>query len=376
MRKFVGGLAIASILISLLAMAGPRSVAQSGNLLVNPSFEGDFRQTALSSYCSVGWNPWYYLSSTAREYYEPEWKIVQRPENDGSDDIRARLKDGNRSIQWFNTYAKHVAGIWQRVKVPANGRLTFSAWVQILNARANHWVNGQMVSGRDDVGNYQVALGIDPTGWEPAGQVLSPPANVVWGDAIYDAHTIAADGSNQWVYSQVSAVAQGEWVTVWIKGWNQWPYMYEATFIDAASLISFGAAPAPAAARSVVVAAAPIQPTATPLPPTATPTPTNTPTNTPTPTFTPTPTQTPTPTFTPTFTPSPTPTSSPTPLPSPTATRRPTRTPIAVNAAGAAMPSGTAGLDDMTGLTIVGGISILAVVVGMIAGKKLARRSA
>jgi hypothetical protein len=366
------------VLGCLLVFASTTSMAtppeQGNNLLVNASFEGSFRQTSRSSHVADGWNPWYYHTGKGSEYYEPEWKVIQRPENDGSSDIRARLQNGDRSQQWFNTYALHQAGLWQRVKVPNNSTVVFSIWVQILSARETFWVLGQMVSGPNDLGNYQVKCGIDPTGWTPGGQVLQPPSNIVWGPAVWDANTKAPDGTNQWVQTQVTAQAQGEYVTVWVMGWNKWAYRYEAAFVDNASLTASGAA-----ALTSARAAAPIRPTNTPLPtatPTNTPTPTNTatPTNTPTPTFTPT--HTPTPTFTPTFTPSPTPTSSPTPLPTPTMTRRPLDTPIVINAAAAGMPPGSMNSQDTTSMIVVGGIAVLALGFGLLIGKKMAKRPA
>ena len=360
-------------LIGLLLIGGPVSLAapsgQGQNLLINPSFEAGFRQTSQSSHCSDGWNPWYYHEGEGSKYYEPEWKVIQRPENDGSDDIRSRLLDGDQSLQWFNTYALHRAGIWQRVKVPKNSKVTFSIWVQILSAQENHWVDGQMVSGSDSMGNYQVQAGIDPTGWGPSGQVMNPPANVVWSESVWDIQTQSPAGTNQFVKVEVSTQAQGEFVTVWVKGWNQWAFRYEAAFVDNASLV--------ATPTRVVAKAVPIKPTNTPLPtntPTPTATPTNTPTNTPTPTITPTPTNTPTPTFTPTFTPEPTLTFTPTPLPTATMTPRPTRTPIAVNAAAAALPPGGLDSGGTAGLVIVAGISVVALTAGLFIGKKLARR--
>ena len=105
----------------VLVLAGPVSLAapsgQGQNLLLNPSFEGEFVQTSRSSHCSVGWAPWYFHTGEGSKYFEPEWKVIQRPENDGSADIRSRIHHGDRSLQWFNTYALHRAGIWQRVKV-------------------------------------------------------------------------------------------------------------------------------------------------------------------------------------------------------------------------------------------------------------------
>ena len=208
MHRLSRNIMVLLALLCLLSIAGPLVAAQppqqSQNLLLNPSFEGDMRRTSRSSWVSVGWNPWYWHTGPGSKYYEPEWKVIQRPEDDGSADLRARLLDGDKSLQWFNTYALHDAGLWQRVKVPANSKVTFTIYVQIMSARDNHWVNDQMVSGADDLGNYQVTAGIDPTGYEPTGQVLRPPEQVVWGDPVWDAHTKAPDGTNQWAKTTVS----------------------------------------------------------------------------------------------------------------------------------------------------------------------------
>jgi hypothetical protein len=356
---------------TMLAFASPPG--QGTNLLVNPGFEGEFRQTSRSSHVAEGWNPWYYHTGSGSEFYEPEWKVIQRPDDDGSADIRARILEGDRSQQWFNTYALHRAGLWQRVKVQPGSTVKFSAWIQILSARDTHWVNDQMVSGPNDVGNYQVKLGIDPTGWQPPGQILEPPGHIVWSGPVWDANTKAPDGTNIWAPAEVSAQVQGEYVTVWLMGWNKWAFRYEAAFVDNASLTVAGAP-----ARTSVRVAAPVKPTNTPRPtetPTMTPTPTLTPTPTHTPTPTSTPTHTPTPTFTPTFTPSPTPTSSPTPLPTPTMTRRPTNTPIIVNAAAAGLPSGASDPQNAATMIVVGSISALALLVGLFVGKRLAKRA-
>ena len=247
----------------------------------------------------------------------------------------------------------------------------------MLSARKTHWINDQMVTGDEDIGNYQVKIGIDPTGWSPGNtQVLVPPAHVVWSEPVWDANTRNADGTNRYVQARVSTRAQGEYVTVWVMGWNKWAYKYEATFVDKASLVASGGG---WVASSASNRAAPIQPTRTPLPthtptPTFTPTPTNTPTNTPTPTHTPT--HTPTPTWTPTFTPSPTPTSSATPLPTPTATRRPGGAPVAFNSAAAGLPPGSVGENDIVGLSVVAVVSILALGIGLLVGKRMASRRA
>ena len=370
MHKWIRCTSVLFAVLLLAVLVMPTALAlppeQGTNLLVNPSFEGDMRRTSRSSWVSNGWNPWYYHTGDGSKYYEPEWKVIQRPKDDGSPDLRARLQDGDKSLQWFNTYALHEAGIWQRVKVPANSTVLFTAWIQILSANENCWEQDQMVSCPDSLGNYQVTIGIDPTGYEPAGQVMRAPGNVVWSQPVWDANTKSPAGTNQWAQVQVSAQAQGEYVTVWTKGWNKWAFRYESAFIDNTSLV--------VTAMPKARAAAPVRPTNTPVP-TNTPTPTDTPTPTNTPTVTPTPTYTPTPTFTPTFTPSPTPTSSPTPLPTPTRPlRRVIQTPDAVQAAGFAPKNVDADTSDAASLTIIAAISVVVLVGGLFVGKRMARR--
>ena len=103
MRRMRRQAVFVSTLICLLTIAGPLVLAgppqQGENLLVNPSFEGGMRRTSTSSWVSDGWNPWYHHTGPGSEYYEPEWKVIQRPEGDGSADLRARLLDGDKSLQ-------------------------------------------------------------------------------------------------------------------------------------------------------------------------------------------------------------------------------------------------------------------------------------
>jgi hypothetical protein len=152
-------------------------------------------------------------------------------------------------------------------------------------------------------------IGLDPTG----GTDPNSP-NIVWSRELWKKKRVATEHLN------VSAVAQADTVTAFVRVKNPQPHGQDQIFIDVASLVVDPnqpppppptETPVPPTNTLVPATSTPVSPTDTPLPtetPTPTATSTPTPTNTPTPTDTPTATATYTPTFTPTHTPTPTPT--------------------------------------------------------------------
>lgn len=169
-------------------------------------------------------------------------------------------------------------------------------------------------------------LGIDPTG----GTDPNSP-NVVWGPTLRGPGKVLNDSNPGYPNIDVSAVARGSTVTVFI--WVDHSYSTGANeiFIDAVGLYQDAAPVAPVATNTAIpqptiaapqIAAAPTKAAPTKRPPTATPTRTNTPA----PTATPAPTETPTTTYTPTVTPTPSNTPTPTVTPSSTLPPRPRAT--------------------------------------------------
>jgi hypothetical protein len=200
-------------------------------------------------------------------------------------------------------------------------------------------------SGSVNASAYGRRLGIDPTG----GVDPNSPS-VVWG-VDYWGNGKYLNYPPPDVNLDVSAVAQSQTVTVFVKVDHNQSIPGSVMYIDMVSLIRDPVQPPP-----TVVPPTPV-PTAippTPIPPTAVlPTATPTRTFTPTSTATPTQTSTPTPTNTPTITPTPTATETPTTVPTSTLPPRPTATP------GVASPQKTT-TGGAHGGFLIGGLGALA----------------
>jgi hypothetical protein len=296
----------------ILALAWPLSVAADcpGNLLANPSFEdgkykGETVGTSLSSWMSVGWLPWS-LKGDQMTNREPEYFVVDRSIiKDGP----YRGHHGNFTFKFFSGYSTHTSGFYQQVNVPRGSIVTFTIWAQIATGQVEQWAGGHPVSDLNAPGKYRVVAGVDPSGATPPGFGAPPPDSVVWGNVVLDSETRTTGPEGEpydaWVPLTVTTTAQSDVITVYTKGWQEFPVKNNSSFWDDACLVAVA-------------------------PPTPTPRPTNTPTNTPEATATPLPTDTPTPT--PTLTASPTPTNTATTTPTatsvpPTATPEPTDTP-------------------------------------------------
>ncbi len=252
-KRLAHGLIVAALLLISIPVAPTRAMlpVQSGNLVKNPGFEEGFTQRGAGELeVAVHWDPWW-ISGSADDnatgyFYRPEYK----PESAAIFGMR-RVHSGGFSQKQFNTYAHHRAGIRQQVSgVTPGATVTFSIWAQV-------WSSGQDNPDEcGEFGNYKVTAGIDPTGGREGAS-----GNIVWSAPIM--------ACNQWVFLQVSAVAQKNTVTVFARGEPEYRMKHNDAYWDDASLTVQS------------------PPTATPRPPTATPRPTNTPL--PTATFTPTP---------------------------------------------------------------------------------------
>ena len=247
---------LAAVTLAVVALVAPLLMpktnvqSQTVNLLLNPSFEDGFSSRGAGEVTVAnGWFPWW-LQGTPDQ---TEIGYLRRPEYK-PEDARLygyrRVRDGEYGQKYFTTYSTHVAGIYQPVSVQPGYRVTFSIWVQVWSSSGDH--PDRIV----DHGDYQVSIGIDPTGGVDGG---SP--NVIWSDPVRE--------YNQWVQLEVKAVARSGTVTVFTRGAPLYRVKHNDSYWDDAS---------------VVASAPPLPP---PTRPTSTPTPKPTPT--PWPTFTPTP---------------------------------------------------------------------------------------
>ncbi len=189
----------------------PTTQAQSGNLLTNPGFDGPYtafipqtpeqHASCPAGICGTaqvpnGWTPFWIGQTAEDEWWEnkmPEYK----PVCPGTPcPYMNRVKGGEQALQYFNFEGTNTAGVWQRVTVPANARLTFSAWGMAWSSDGDNPVSESPTS-------VNMRVGIDPLGGS------SPfVASIVWTDPKnpYDAYSLF----------EVQATAQGDTVTVFL----------------------------------------------------------------------------------------------------------------------------------------------------------------
>ncbi|MDI7275743.1 MAG: hypothetical protein QME94_07180 [Anaerolineae bacterium] len=252
MRSRLQTLALALCLAGLIwPLAAQPGRADCG--LNNNGFEGGFRDVYGDGHVVVanGWEFWFQDGPGQEQgrNFRPTFRGEQSSYLGG-----LRVHSGNWSQKFGNLYAAHNAGLYQRVSVPRDSQVTFTAWAQAWSSSGD---DNYSVS---EPGNYRLYVGIDPTG------------GTNWA-----ANTVRWSASrmeyNVWVQLSVSARAEADAVTVFLRGSSEFPVKHNESCWDDACLTVVRPTPRP----------------------TNTPRPTSTPTITPTPTATPTPTITPTP---------------------------------------------------------------------------------
>jgi hypothetical protein len=227
----------------LLLPAENHVLAQGENLLVNPSFEGQYssyvpetpqeladcpRNICTTAQVPQGWKPWWVKERPTD--VNPEYKPAET--NVGAE----RIHSGSRAAQYFSFWSTHKAGLRQTVTVPANAVLEFSIFGQA-------WISEEdNADVSDRSGTVNMQIGIDPTG---GTNPYSP--GVVWSgyQQPYDAY----------VRFSVQAQAQGEQVTVFTfsapsvnPNSPEYGFKHNDIYWDDASLAVVGAGAAPAAA--------------------------------------------------------------------------------------------------------------------------------
>ncbi len=287
--KPIAILILATVLASLIAST---ALAQ-GNLLTNPTLDGDNYQSPYGP-IAAGWTP----------FVEPIYD--GSPAYDLTQLYGFSEKLDGVGCQWIKSDGvAFAAGLYQQVPgvQPGTPYLFTLAWAA---QRQRNDPQKEAGIGRK--------LGIDPFGGTD-----SQSPNVVWGEEIWD--------KRKFMVLSVSAYAQSDTITVFIRAHNNNPNQYKEVFLDAAELKVDPNPPGPPPATPT-----PIPPTATPVPPTNTPAPVTATSIPPTetaipPTDTARPTETATATSTVTETPLPTATATATNTPTNTSTATATKTP-------------------------------------------------
>jgi len=172
-------------------------------MLINGDFEGAFTERGAGEVkVAEGWVPWWHTTDT-----RPEYKRA------GHEVDAGRIHGGRSAQQWFNTYATHTAGIYQRVSgLTAGVDLTLSAWVQAF-------ARNDDTDWRKSDGRYRMRIGIDPYGGlDPEGK------DVVWSETVqpYDAYQRL----------EVATKARSDRATVFVWGQAEWKLRHVNGYVD------------------------------------------------------------------------------------------------------------------------------------------------
>ncbi|MGQ9681225.1 MAG: hypothetical protein ACUVX9_01675 [Anaerolineae bacterium] len=241
-----------SVAVTLLFGRLPLPVAAESGLR-NPGFEEGFSDRNSGGHVIVadGWEYWYQDGpNTDRGLnFRPSYQPGYAAEHGGT-----RIHGGAKSQKMGNDYAAHNAGLWQRVSVPRGSTVTFSIWAFCWSS------NKDNANSAEQPGNYRLSVGIDPTG----GTDWRAPT-VRWSEPRIE--------YLKWIQLSISAPAEADAVTVFVRGNPEYPVKHNESCWDDATLSIVAPTPRP----------------------TNTPRPTDTPTITPTPEPSATSTATPTP---------------------------------------------------------------------------------
>jgi hypothetical protein len=194
------------------------------NLLYNGGFENEFHLYRGKSALLVadGWTPWWVDQQRPPD---PSWKN-RRPEWKRAtlEVDAARIRSGESAQQYFSFWGTHIGGVYQRVMVPRNARLRFSAWGHAWSSEQN--------APRPSVNptNMHMRIGLDPK-----GGVDPFDPGIVWS-----AEQSAID---QYAPFAVEAVAQGGRVTAFFYSAPDEPKKHQNVYWDDAELIAVGGDP-------------------------------------------------------------------------------------------------------------------------------------
>ena len=218
------------------------SASSNPNLLVNPSFEGDYpdlywppdgHPDCKSGYCdsvdiAPGWTPWWESHNPA----DDDW-IIHMPEYKKAllrDDPR-RVWTGEGAQQYFKSESTHRAGFYQRVAVQDGKEYCFQIW--------GHSWSSNFDDPFKSEGQLEQWIGIDPTGGTPpTGGANWDSSDVIWGNSGY-----AIQQFNKFGLFNVCAEAQANYLTVYTKSEPIWAYKHNDVYWDDAVLSEYDGQP-------------------------------------------------------------------------------------------------------------------------------------
>jgi len=190
--------------------------APGQNLLLNPSFEGEYKPfgalTELNH--APNWFPWW---QDGQNNLRPEFKPAE------ASIAPNRVHSGARAQQYFKSFGQFKSGLYQPVlNVTPGTRLQFSIYGQAWSCENNDQCPGGTSVNPADM---LMRVGIDPTGdtdWSAGSVVWSPYFNPL----------------DQWQIACVEAVADAEKVTVFVWASPNGPRQNQDVYWDDGGLVA------------------------------------------------------------------------------------------------------------------------------------------
>lgn len=189
--------------------------ASGQNLLVNPSFEGQYKPFGAINELNhaPNWFPWW---KDGESNLRPEFK----PADIGT--APRRVHSGSSAQQYFKSWGQFKAGLYQSVlDVPAGSNLQFSAHGQAWSCEDfSTCADGSSVNPA----NMLMRVGIDPT-----GDTDFSAGTVIWSDYF--------NPLDHWEVACVTAVAERDIVVVYLWASPDGPRQNQDVYWDDASLV-------------------------------------------------------------------------------------------------------------------------------------------
>ena len=228
------------LLIAALVVV-PGAMAQGGNLLQDPGFEGEYTNRGRADLnVPAPWGLW-----TTESPHTQDWQNlapVAFPHNGPGPNPHS----GARAFNFNRGFATFTAAIYQQVSVPDGSNVTGSAWAHL---RTCNIPDGSDNCGSAIESGAYVRVGIDPNGG----------ANPYDSDVVWSPSAMPHD---RWEQVTVSATATGSTVTIFLFVTQEWPSEINNVYWDDSSLSIGGAGGAAAPVAGTTPGA-----TAVPLPP-------------------------------------------------------------------------------------------------------------
>lgn len=213
-------------------------VGATDNLLINPSFEGEYDSytppvlipdcpwgICMSAQMADGWTPYWKSHDNdgpSHLYRMPEWKAATTHFTNPP-----RVRSGERAQQWFTFYSTHQAGIYQQIEgaIPGNN-YCLSVWGHAWSS------NGGSYTDPSNHGFLNQQIGIDPTGGTDYTS-----SNIIW--------TSPRTQYDEYGLFKLTVPAESDKLTVFFHSEPLWAWQHNDAYYDDAILVSLEA-PEPA----------------------------------------------------------------------------------------------------------------------------------